>query len=418
MTLPNQRIEQVIEESSHADAPTLAAMPDETVADSPSATEKVPAAKKASAKPRATSNGRAATRTPSTKKTAAKKTAGKKTSSARKTPTPNTPPPKYPRHDVRRALRIPQAILDQNAGHPSTPNETAAFLGVGYSGEFGVEISSAKKYGFLESQGGKLAVTDRAKQALRPRSDTDEENALREAVFNAPEISDVYAHYRGEYLPDERFLKNALVEQFGIPANKVSEFLDIFSASLQAVGLIIKDNDRIKIVDVGREDAVRVSSKSATTRRTPPREVLETGDTCFVMQPFSGHHGGYYEMLFKPAIEKSGLRPVRADENIFGSGKIMDQVWRGIRAARVLVAELTTRNPNVFYELGLAHALGKPVVLVSSGLDETPFDLHHIRVIYYDINDPFWGTKLIDKIAENIRSAIDNPEEAIFTVED
>lgn len=134
MTLPNQRIEQVIEESSHADAPTLAAMPDETVADSPSATEKVPAAKKASAKPRATSNGRAVTRTPSTKKTAAKKTAGKKTSSARKTPTPNTPPPKYPRHDVRRALRIPQAILDQNAGHPSTPNETAAFLGVGYSG--------------------------------------------------------------------------------------------------------------------------------------------------------------------------------------------------------------------------------------------------------------------------------------------
>ena len=136
------------------------------------------------------------------------------------------------------------------------------------------------------------------------------------------------------------------------------------------------------------------------------------------MQPFAGHHGGYYEMLFKPAIEKAGLLPIRADENIFGSGKIMDQVWRGIRSARVLVAELTTRNPNVFYELGLAHALGKPVVLVSSGAEETPFDLHHIRVIYYDTNDPFWGSKLIEKIAENVRSALDNPEEAIFRVED
>lgn len=43
-----------------------------------------------------------------------------------------------------------------------------------------------------------------------------------------------------------------------------------------------------------------------------------------------------------------------------------------------------------------------------------PFDLKHIRVIYYDRNDPFWGTKLIDKVAENILSAIKNPDEALF----
>ena len=43
-----------------------------------------------------------------------------------------------------------------------------------------------------------------------------------------------------------------------------------------------------------------------------------------------------------------------------------------------------------------------------------PFDLKHIRVIYYDVTDPFWGTKLLDKVAENILSAIQNPEEAVF----
>jgi hypothetical protein len=92
----------------------------------------------------------------------------------------------------------------------------------------------------------------------------------------------------------------------------------------------------------------------------------------------------------------------------------MDQIWSGINAAKVLVAELTSRNPNVFYELGLAHALKKPVVLVSSNAEDVPFDLKHIRVIYYDVMDPFWGQKLIDKVAENIVSAIKNPEEAIF----
>lgn len=75
----------------------------------------------------------------------------------------------------------------------------------------------------------------------------------------------------------------------------------------------------------------------------------------------------------------------------------MDQVWSGINAARVLVAEMTTRNANVFYELGLAHALKKPVVLISSNEDDVPFDLKHIRVIYYDVTDPFWGAKLLDR---------------------
>ncbi len=80
----------------------------------------------------------------------------------------------------------------------------------------------------------------------------------------------------------------------------------------------------------------------------------------------------------------------------------------------MLVAELSTRHGNVMYELGLAHALKKQVVLISSNEADVPFDLHHIRVIYYDVTDPFWGTKLIEKVAENILSALKNPEEAIF----
>lgn len=92
----------------------------------------------------------------------------------------------------------------------------------------------------------------------------------------------------------------------------------------------------------------------------------------------------------------------------------MNQIWSGIKAAKVLVAELTTKNSNVFYELGLAHALKKPVVLISSNEQDVPFDLQHIRVIYYNVNDPFWGQKLLEKVAENILSALKNPEEAIF----
>jgi hypothetical protein len=132
------------------------------------------------------------------------------------------------------------------------------------------------------------------------------------------------------------------------------------------------------------------------------------------MMPFAAPLGDYYAKIYEPAILKAGLKPLRADNDIFGTGKIIDQIWNGITSAKVLIAELTNRNPNVYYELGLAHALKKPVVLICSNEEDVPFDLKHIRVIYYDVFDPFWGSKLIDKVAENILSAISNPNEAML----
>ena len=54
------------------------------------------------------------------------------------------------------------------------------------------------------------------------------------------------------------------------------------------------------------------------------------------------------------------------------------------------------------------------MVLVSSNEGDVPFDVRHVRVIYYDVTDPFWGEKLIAKVAENIVSALKNPYEAIL----
>ena len=238
---------------------------------------------------------------------------------------------------------------------------------------------------------------------------------MREAVLQAPVFGEVYEHYRGENLPDQKFLHNALVDKFEIPADKVKEFVDIFTASLKAAELLVDHDGKWRVIDVSATASESGSPADSATLKKLERtvKVLAT-DQCFVMMPFAPPLGGYYETIYKPAIEKAGLQAVRADADIFGAGKIMNQVWAGIRAAKVLVAELTQRNPNVFYELGLAHALRKPVVLVSSNEEDVPFDLHHIRVIYYDVSDPFWGQKLIAKVAENILSAIDHPEEAVL----
>lgn len=322
---------------------------------------------------------------------------------------------KFPRHTVEQALRIPRAILDQNAGKPCTPREAAAFLGMKVSGAFNVEVASASKFGFLDRPAKeKIRPTDLAKLILRPQQDGDETRGYRRAVMQAPILSDVYNHYRGENLPDERFLANALGDKFGISPSDLGEFRDVLLASLKQASLVEEHGDKLRVVDVTSEPSSTAGSGSPALEKLSREVRLGTGDSCFVVMPFAEPHGGYYSKVYVPAIEKAGLKPVRADASIFGAGKIIDQIWAGINSARVLVAELTTKNPNVFYELGLAHALKKPVVLVSSNEEDVPFDLKHIRVIYYDMSDPFWGTKLIEKVAENVLSAIKHPEEAIF----
>jgi hypothetical protein len=322
--------------------------------------------------------------------------------------------PKYPRHDVERALRIPQAIYDQNGGKPATANQAVKFAGGGSaSGPWRVEISSAKKYGFLDTtDDGMILPTERARRAIAPQAENDRLKAFRDAILDAPEISEVYNHYRGENLPDEQFFVNALTERFKLPPDKIVEFLGIFNQDMRSAQLLDESGERPRLVDIGRDDGRPKQTEQAA------RKAAKAGASCFVVQPFASPFGGYFDLIFKPAIEQAGMEAIRADAEIFGAGKIMDQIWRGIRDADVLVAELTSKNPNVFYELGLAHALEKPVVLVSSNQEDVPFDLRHIRVILYDQTDPFWGQKLVNKLADNIASALSNPEEAIFRIDE
>lgn len=349
-----------------------------------------------------------------------RKRASAKSKAGEAKPTRGGAPLAYPKHSITAALRIPQAVLEQNAGKECTDREAAKFAGLGWSGIYATEISSAIKYGlFQRPSPGKVEPTDRTRRMVRPQKPNDKLDAIREGVLSAPSIGDVYRHYRGENLPDDRsFLANTVTESFRIPADKVEEFIAVFLEDLQAAQLLEDQSGKQRVLDITHMPSETSGVSPSVTGEEHLKKVskgvsVESTDTCFVMMPFVTPIGGYYATIYEPAIKKAGLTPVRADTDIFGTGKIIDQIWSGLKAAKVLVAELTGRNPNVLYELGLAHALHKPVVLVSSNEPDVPFDVRHVRVIYYDVTDPFWGDKLIAKVAENIVSAIKNPNEAI-----
>jgi hypothetical protein len=103
----------------------------------------------------------------------------------------------------------------------------------------------------------------------------------------------------------------------------------------------------------------------------------------FVMMPFTKELQPVYEDHIRVVAEKLGVAVVRADD-FFAANSIISDVWNAIYQAKVLIADCTSRNPNVFYELGIAHTLGKRVILIAQNKEDIPFDIQHMRAILYE----------------------------------
>ena len=89
-------------------------------------------------------------------------------------------------------------------------------------------------------------------------------------------------------------------------------------------------------------------------------------------------------------------------------------IWELTKAATIILADLSNKNPNVFYELGLAHASAKPAILVTASMEDIPFDLRALRIIEYDKSDPRWGPNLQDQIEAALRETLESPLSAVL----
>lgn len=126
---------------------------------------------------------------------------------------------------------------------------------------------------------------------------------------------------------------------------------------------------------------------------------------CFVIMPFGGWFDRYFQEIYKPAIESADLEPVRTD-GIYAAGNIIQNIWSLTKKAKIILADLTGRNPNVLYELGLAHAIGQKAVLITESAEDIPFDLKPLRHIVYDVHEPNWSGILNKKITLGLKETL------------
>lgn len=103
----------------------------------------------------------------------------------------------------------------------------------------------------------------------------------------------------------------------------------------------------------------------------------------FVVMQFSNPYDDLYSAVIKPVCEQMGLQVERADEAL-GPGLIIRDVERAIVEAQVIIADISPANPNVYYEVGYAHALRKPTVLIADIQTKLPFDVSAFRTLFYE----------------------------------
>ena len=163
----------------------------------------------------------------------------------------------------------------------------------------------------------------------------------------------------------------------GIPNAKLEELaadLEIADFEFQRTHWAIKN-----------VDLFRVLLKHGAGQRPKPK-VFQLpdqidDDLVSVMMPFDAGFNSVYETL-KSAAHETGMRCQRADD-IWETDTVIQDIANLIGRARVVVCDLTCRNANVFYETGIAHTLGRDVVLITQNATDVPFDIRHIRYLPY-----------------------------------
>jgi hypothetical protein len=219
----------------------------------------------------------------------------------------------------------------------------------------------------------------------------------------------IFTNLQGTGNPDIIAFYNFLRDQFGI---------DFCVLSLREEWLSQSDLDD-KLLGLAKEvitrELSRYQQESSIVSQTSifgPNHFPIQDNLVFVLMPFDNNLTNIYNTFIKPTIEAKTLVCRRADD-IYSNSAIIDDIWKSICEARFIVADISTLNPNVMYELGIAHAIGKETILIhQKDGSKHPFDVAHIRTIEYDdtaVGGPLLKQQLdnvVDAVLEKLKAAV------------
>ncbi len=310
-------------------------------------------------------------------------------------------------------------ILRSRSDNADIKGKKALFLPVGYSLE-NVALVSV----FFRPEHLTLAISDSLRRFFRKYQDRIKENINK----YAPEAKIDYEY--NILSTDQKSTERAVREWFemmnkGYGLDKKELAVDItggtkpmavgvqnaaFHLGIDAYYLDVEYDETYLIPIPGTERVCKMSPESPLLDKSLVFVCMPFGiekDKCDDKDVDFNH---LYEYAIKPAIEEDikdfDLKAVRMDKEIFAGG-IMDKIKENIEKAHFVVAVLSSKNLNVYYELGLAMGLRKNVIMVTHCIDDViPSDLKPLRMVTYQSD-----AQLRKKLAEEIKYRLEHPLE-------
>ncbi len=355
--------------------------------------------------------------------------------------------PNYPSRTFEEALQIADGIWECASGQKVRRLTLFDHLGKSPdSGNSRTLVTASSKYGITVGgyQAEHIELTELGGIASNSDSSEIEKITARfELAVNSNEyFKGLYEAFKGNKMPSTKVLEDT-AKELGIDADDAKGCVETFVSNAKFIGLIqvlagaqrllsiehlIEEKSKGLKLDSGesKENKLTVDKSEKVLTQTPSSSTAtsEYDKVCFYITPIGDedsdirkHSDLMLENIVAPALEEFGLTVVRADK-ISKPGMITKQILKYITNSKLVIADLSFHNPNVFYELAIRHMKGLPTVHLIRAADSVPFDISGFRTIKLDMSSIFTLVPQLDtyksEIAAQVRNIlseenIDNP---------
>ena len=343
-----------------------------------------------------------------TNKKTKKKVAGRNGTPAKQNGSSRRPGRKpYPVMTFEEALVIGKGIMDKASGQPVKRTTLLQEIGLADSQNTRGLITTSGKYGVTIGgyQADKLALTDIGRTAVDPaQTEMARKKAKCQlAIAGIEPFAKLYDKYKGSKIPSLQVMHDDLDD---VDQGDRAQCVEIFVQNAKFIGLLQtkegaeflrRIEDAAAVRSASDSEAEAFSDDTDDDANRPASDGEDFDRVCFFIAPIGSkgdetrkHSDAILTSYVEKALEsvEPKLKVVRADK-IDQPGMISKQVVEYILRSRLVVADLSYLNPNVFYELALRHATGKPTVHVKRDEDRIPFDNNNFRTIEIKFGDKF-----------------------------
>lgn len=344
-------------------------------------------------------------------KKATPKKRAKKGASKAKTAKTTKPSRTYPTITLQKCLIIAQKIKELNGGNPWAPREVSRAIKIGNTSKFFYYCAASRDFGVTigSSNTEEITLTELGRQLVyAPDPETEEKKKL-ECFLKIDIFKNVLDYYKGNNLPDMKYLGNTLEDKFKLPPEFHEEFSKIFRENCN--DLNIKQG-------IQSENGVfnKIQPDSATIIVGASKKSIKTGLKAFVIMPFIEKYDkrpvGFFKEVLNSLLIPAGVEAGFTIEtaNKQGSDVIHSTIINELLEADLVIADLTDHNPNVLFELGMRMHADLPVALIKTSDTGKIFDVDNMLRVH-EYNPNLWKSTIetdVKDLIEHFKAAWDN----------